>query len=142
MSKKHGSKRTDDAVEAAAERVATEPGGGFGEETPEQVSESAIGSVGEEGTGGARSEETARATGPERANPVLRGIYSGTYCLSYGVTFGLLAVGSLIPADSVVARGMRDGAEAAGKALQGGLRGAYQASRVHSSAEGEGVTAA
>lgn len=49
-------------------------------------------------------------------------VYSGFYGLSYGATFGALLVGHLVPSDSAVAEGIRDGADAARHALEGGLR--------------------
>lgn len=42
-----------------------------------------------------------------------KGIYNGVYCVSYGVVFGSLVIGGLIPTHSAVAEGLRDGAKAA-----------------------------
>ena len=40
-------------------------------------------------------------------------LYGGAYFAAYGVTFGVLFVGHLIPRDSSLGRGLRDGAKRA-----------------------------
>lgn len=42
-----------------------------------------------------------------------KGVYNGFYYLTYGVVFGGLAVGHLVPKGSAVAEGVREGAKAA-----------------------------
>lgn len=51
-------------------------------------------------------------------NGVGRGVYGAAYYVAYGATFGAMLVGHLIPRDSLVAKGMRDGAGAAVNAFE------------------------
>jgi hypothetical protein len=78
---------------------------------------------------GPQGAEAAAGTGEEGAGfipsvggLIHQGIYSGFYYLSFGVVFGALAVGHLIPSDTAIAEGVRDGADAARHALEGKLR--------------------
>jgi hypothetical protein len=63
---------------------------------------------------------------PRRAPPeppvagfIGRAVYGTLYCLSYGVVFGAMVVGSIIPGSGLIGRALRDGAAAA----QGGFHG-------------------
>ncbi len=47
---------------------------------------------------------------------VQKGIYTSVYTVTYGAVYGALLVGGLIPVNSVVSEGMRDGFAAARKA--------------------------
>lgn len=50
---------------------------------------------------------------------VQKGIYTSVYTVTYGVVYGALLIGGLIPVNSVVSEGMRDGFSAARKAYDG-----------------------
>jgi hypothetical protein len=50
---------------------------------------------------------------------VQKGIYTSVYTVTYGVVYGALLIGGLIPVNSVVSEGMRDGLSAARKAYDG-----------------------
>ncbi len=45
--------------------------------------------------------------------PVGRAVYNTVYCVSYGVVFGALMIGKLIPGSGLVGRALRDGADSA-----------------------------
>lgn len=56
----------------------------------------------------------AAAKAPEEIRKLLsRTVYGGFYYLSYGAVFSALTLARLIPKNSAVARGIRDGAAAA-----------------------------
>lgn len=68
------------------------------------------------------SDAREAATGfiPAVGNLLHKGIYNGFYYLTYGVVFGSLVIGSLVPSNSVVGTAVKDGAEAAKKAFEQG----------------------
>lgn len=45
-----------------------------------------------------------------------KGVYTSVYAISYGVVYAGLLVGGLIPTNSIVSEGLRDGSSAARKA--------------------------
>ena len=55
---------------------------------------------------------------PEVGKVLHTGVYNSFYWLTYGVVFGALVVGRLIPSDNAMGEGVRDGFEAAKKAFE------------------------
>lgn len=41
--------------------------------------------------------------------PLARAVYGAAYCLSYGLVFGVVLVGKLVPGSGLIGRGLRDG---------------------------------
>jgi hypothetical protein len=114
--------------EPAGAEIGREP---LGENEPAETAGSALLSERAEAEESERAAEEPQAAGAESGRPGLgaaiedliqQGVYSGFYGLSYGIVFGALLVGRLVPSDSAMAKGVRDGAEAARHALEGGLR--------------------
>ncbi len=73
------------------------------------------------------AREAAAGFIPAVGNFLHKGIYNGFYYLTYGVVFGSLVVGSIIPSNSAVSEGMRDGAQAAKRAFEHGGETAAEA---------------
>jgi hypothetical protein len=69
-----------------------------------------------EGAGDARAA-AARVFG-SAGQALHKGVYGGFYYLTYGVVFGALAVGRLIPTHSAMGEGVHDGYLAARKAFE------------------------
>jgi hypothetical protein len=65
----------------------------------------------EEGTSNAR--ENAKHAADSTKKAVTSGLYNGSFGLSYGIVFATVYVTELLPKDSVVRRGLEDGADAA-----------------------------
>jgi hypothetical protein len=90
---------------------------GITETAPEKTAAPAV-SLSEairEGAGDAR--EAAADFIPAVGSLIHKGVYNGFYYLTYGVVFGSLVVGSLIPSDNAMGEGVRDGIKAARKAF-------------------------
>ena len=110
--------------EMAGSEVGAEPLGGYESE------EASGGALLAERAGAQRKQSSEAATGADTERRgwgarlgglIHRGVYSGFYGVSFGVVFGALLVSRLVPADSAMAEGVRDGAEAARHALESGL---------------------
>jgi hypothetical protein len=57
--------------------------------------------------------EAASTVLPAIGKTLTNTVYSGCYYLAFGVTFSALTVAKLLPVDTLVGRGLHDGAEAA-----------------------------
>lgn len=55
----------------------------------------------------------ARPPEPAIAGPLGRMVYGTVFSLSYGVVYGVILIGQLIPGGRLIGRGLRDGATAA-----------------------------
>jgi hypothetical protein len=87
-------------------------------ESPAETAEHAMAPAAEEA---AEVREAAAGILPTLGKAIHRGVYSSFYCLTYGIVYGALTIGRRIPADNAMGEGVRDGAEAARKAYEGGL---------------------
>ncbi|MDD2768171.1 MAG: hypothetical protein PHT19_05530 [Methylococcus sp.] len=67
--------------------------------------------------GASQARKAAGELVPTVGRAVSKAVYTGFYGLTYGVVFGGLLIGSLIPQDSIIAKGMSDGADSASKAF-------------------------
>jgi hypothetical protein len=56
---------------------------------------------------------------PEVGELIHKGVYNGFYYLTYGIVFGSLVVGSLIPSNNAMSDGVRDGIKAARRDFEG-----------------------
>jgi hypothetical protein len=68
--------------------------------------------------GASDASEAAAGFIPAIGAMVHKGVYSSFYALTYGVVFGSLVVGSLIPSNNAMGEGVRDGIEAAKRAFK------------------------
>jgi hypothetical protein len=89
-------------TETALERTA-EPEAGFAEAIREGASD---------------AREAAAGFFPAVGDAIHKGVYNGFYYLTYGVVFGALVVGRLIPSNNAMGEGVRDGYAAAAKAFE------------------------
>jgi hypothetical protein len=94
---------TQDSVEAHAEET-------------ENTSLSSVGEAVKEGA--ADAKQGVETILPAVGKFVSKALYGGCYYAAYGVTFGALTVGKLIPTDNAVVHGLQDGAEAAAADIQ------------------------
>jgi putative methionine-R-sulfoxide reductase with GAF domain len=67
--------------------------------------------------GASQARKAAGEFVPALGRTVSKIVYTGCYGITYGMVFGGLMVGSLIPKDSAVAKGVCDGADSAVKAF-------------------------
>jgi hypothetical protein len=87
-----------------------------------------------EGTEDARA--AAAGVIPEVGELIHKGVYNGFYYLTYGIVFGSLVVGSLIPSNNAMSEGVRDGIEAARKDFEGREEAGGHAAEATPSEEG------
>jgi hypothetical protein len=79
---------------------------------------------------------------PAVGGMIHKGIYNGFYYTTYGVVFGSMVVGSLIPANNAMGEGVRDGFKAARRAFEGRRqRTAEEASAAEAMSMEEGLAA-
>lgn len=78
-----------------------------------------------EGAGDAR--EAAAGFFPAVGKALHKGVYNTFYYATYGVVFGTLVVGRLIPSNNAMGEGVHDGFEAARKAVEARERAAAAA---------------
>ncbi|CAI8730689.1 conserved protein of unknown function [Methylococcus capsulatus] len=65
--------------------------------------------------GASQARKAAGEFVPALARTLSKVVYTGSYGITYGLVFGGLMIGSLIPKDSALAKGMCDGADSAVK---------------------------
>ncbi|MGI9213278.1 MAG: hypothetical protein ACR2HF_12480 [Methylococcaceae bacterium] len=82
-------------------------------ETMEEANTTHVECTAEEETS---EKPSARKFLAKLASGAQKGVYTGVYAVSYGVVYAGLLVGGLIPTNSIVSEGMRDGSSAARKA--------------------------
>jgi hypothetical protein len=80
-----------------------------------------------------KSTSDARAAAshavPAVRTTLAKGVYVATYYISYGVVAAALSIGRLVPPDSALAYGIRDGAAAARSVSRDGARRVGSAAR-------------
>lgn len=106
----------NDESNPAASDIGTAPGELIEERNALTETEQSSQSLSDAIHEGARDAREAAANFlPSLASVIQRGIYGSFYCLSYGVVFGGLTIGRLVPRDSIAGKGIRAGADAACK---------------------------
>ncbi len=101
----------DESVDSVSIQESTEAS----QATLESTAENA-GSLVEAISAGAEAASSAAAgLIPAVGGLIHKGVYNGFYCLSYGVVFGALVVGKLIPSNNAMGDGVRNGFKAAHK---------------------------
>jgi hypothetical protein len=93
----------DDTITETALQRTAEPEGGFSDAVRE---------------GAKDAREAVASFFPAVGNAIHKGVYNGFYFVTYGVVFGALTVGRLIPHNNAMGEGVHDGYLAAKKAFE------------------------
>lgn len=88
------------------------------EEAPEKTGGAVENVISAFKEGASDAREAAANFIPSVGKLVHQGVYRGFYAVTYGVVFGSLVVGSLIPTNNAMGEGVRDGIDAAQKAFK------------------------